>query len=94
MLVFKQLFTIFKTRCPNIKFDDRKMFVTLSTGRLVKAGVTKLTSDDDTSLPLMHKRKFMITDILNNSGNSRPGSPAAHSEAKAGHELRDSLFSR
>ncbi len=92
MLIFKQLFKTFKTGSSNIY--DRKKFVTLSTGRLVKAGVTKLTSDDDTSLPLMHKRKFMITDILNNSGNSRPGSPAAHSDAKASHELRDSLFSR
>lgn len=64
-------------------------------GGVASSGVTKLTSDDD-SLPLMHKRKFMITDILNKNGDSgassRPGSPAVESEANA--EIRDSIFSK
>ena len=68
----------------------------LQLGRLASSGITKLTSSvDDDSFPLLHKRKFMITDILNkNGGGSRPGSPNTNSETGNGNEIRDSLFSR
>ena len=78
--------------CLSIIFYFNLTFV---VGGVASSGVTKLTSDDD-SLPLIHKRKFMITDILNKNGDSgassRPGSPAVESEANA--EIRDSIFSK
>ncbi len=78
------------------------MLVKLIIGRLISNGVmrdvdsSKMTSDE-----VLHKRKFMITDILCGSPNknngehkisSRSGTPTL--SAETGSEMRDSIFSK